>query len=254
MHVEGLSKDKQAVFAKLHKIKQFITCWNYQLEDTLHNLGYNLYTLLAGLYLLSSEVHWNIISSASWKWQAETMCIFVQINNPTSRSEVIVIFSLLIFSQFLYSETLCSKKLSVLCAREKEISMSRESCGLDFKNLLNLLNPAENSRNCRSLVFLILNVLFEREFWKYTEAEVVIHWYQLEFCLQFQPSSGSDLLLYWSCSIHFWSELFACRSSYFDGSAVHIRKSRIWSEILLTRKSFSFITNWDVLQLVRLSC
>lgn len=67
------------MFAKLYKIKQFITCWNYQLQDTLHNLDYNLYMLLAGLYLLSSEAHWNIINNVSWKWQAETMCIFVQI-------------------------------------------------------------------------------------------------------------------------------------------------------------------------------
>lgn len=73
MHVEGLGKDKQAVFAKLPKIKQFITCWNYQLEDTLHNLNYNLYTLLAGLYLLSNEMHWNIINNVSWTPQAETV-------------------------------------------------------------------------------------------------------------------------------------------------------------------------------------
>ena len=57
MHVEGLGEDKQAVFARLQKIKQFITCWNYQLEDTLRSLDYNVYTLLAGLYLLSSEVY-----------------------------------------------------------------------------------------------------------------------------------------------------------------------------------------------------
>lgn len=68
MHVEGLGKDKQAFFAKLHKIKQFITCWNYQLQDTLHNLDYYLYMLLAKLYLLSSEVYWNIINNVSWKW------------------------------------------------------------------------------------------------------------------------------------------------------------------------------------------
>lgn len=57
VHVEGLGKDKQAIFAKLHKIKQFITCWNYQLEDTLHNLDYNLSMLSSGLNLLSSEVY-----------------------------------------------------------------------------------------------------------------------------------------------------------------------------------------------------
>lgn len=119
VRMEGLGRDKQTVFARLHKIRQFSTCWNYQLEDTLHNLDCNLYTFLAGIYLLSSEVRWNIINSASWEWQAETMSTSVQINNPISRSEVIVTFSLLFFfSVPVFWNAVQSRVICALCQRK----------------------------------------------------------------------------------------------------------------------------------------
>lgn len=65
----------------------------------------------------------------------------------------------------------------MLCAKEKQVGTSHVSCALDFKNLWKVLNPAEKIRGCRSPVFLFLHVLFEREFEKYVEIEILIHCY-----------------------------------------------------------------------------
>lgn len=165
-----------------------------------------------------------------------------------------VTFSLLIFSQFLCSKALYREKLSVLHDGEKQIGTSHISQQLDLKYLWKGVNPAENSRNCRSLVFLIwifcLTDNFEntwrQKFWSIGTSK--------RFASSFSGLQGftcHSAILKLQHPFLIWA---ACMRILFEGSAVCIQKTINWSEILLIRKSFRFITKWYILQLVGPSC
>lgn len=138
-------------------------------------------------------------------------------DNPISRLEVLATFSLLFFfSSFCILKHGMGK--GYLCSmpekKKKQISNSHFSCRLDIKNLWKMLSPVDNNRNCRSLVFVIFKDWFEREFQKSTEAEILMHWYQLEVCLQFQESWGFHL---WRSAVLNYS---ICDGSCLDAGSV----------------------------------
>lgn len=159
------------------------------------------------------------------------MCTSVQINNPISRSEVIVMFSLLFFSQFLYSETLYRVELSVLHAREKQIGTSHVSCGLHFKQLWKMLNPAEIGRS------LVL------DFWMFCLRENFENTWRQKFW-----STGINAFCF---QFHLWHSAMLKLQHPFLTWAAWMQVHLLWWKCCQHKKEQKFVRNSFILEILQ---
>lgn len=139
-------------------------------------------------------------------------------------------------------------------ASKKQIGTKHLLCGFDIKYLWKMLNSGgENSRKCSSLVFLILKVGFDRQFWKYMESEILIQLISVRG-LPLSLFLQSWVFYLWCPSVSEFTASICYLSCPVAGSvSVHVIKSRIQSEIIFIRKYFIFVIKWYILQLEGLS-